>query len=73
MMDFSVSVSSKDITLQITLLFKFTNVKLSPKKGVHIYWLTANLQLNEVATSLNTVSDKSNLHMRTSLNLQTTN
>ena len=38
-------------------------MKLSPKKGVHVYWFTANLQLNKVTTSLNTVTDKSNLHM----------
>ena len=68
-----VRASRTGIILLSTLLFKFINVKLSPKRGVHVYWLTANLQLKKAATSLNTVTDKSNLYMRNSLHLHTTN
>ena len=68
-----VRVSHKDKTLQSNLLFKFINAKLSLNRDVHVFWVTANLQLNKAARTLNTVSDKGNLHVRDSLNLQTTN
>ena len=61
----------KDKILQSTLLFKFINMMLFSKNRIHVYWLTASLQLNKAATSLNTETDKTNLHMRNSLNLQT--
>ena len=40
------------------------------KKGVRVSPMTASLQLKKVARILNTETDKSNLHMRNSLNLQ---
>ena len=69
----SVGVSHKDKLPQSTLLLKFINMMLSSKKRIHVYWLTANLQLNKANTGLNTEMDKSNLHMRNHLNLQITN
>ena len=52
------------------MLFNFINVWLSPKPGVHASSMMANLQLNMVAKTLNTETDKSNLHFRNSLKLQ---
>ena len=45
-------------------------MKLSPKKGVHVIPVAANLQLNIAAKKLNTVAKKSNLRIRNSFNLQ---
>ena len=66
----SVRVSRKDKTPESTLLFEFINAKLSAKKGVHVFSVTAHLQLNKAARSLNTVTNKSNWHVRKILNLQ---
>ena len=55
-------------TLESTLMFNIINVQLYPKRGVHASSLMANLQLKRAARILNTVTDKSNLHMRNSLN-----
>ena len=68
-----VRVSRKDKLPQSTLLFNFINVVLFCKNRMHVHWLTANLRLNKAARRLNTVTEKSNLHMRNSFNLQTTN
>ena len=43
---------------------------LSPKQGVHASSMTTNLELNIVGKTWKTGTDKSNLQLRNSLNLQ---